>query len=306
MDEPSRILFTKLYIPPPRPDLVPRPGLIARLDAGLHRKLTLVSAPAGSGKTTLIAGWTCACTRDVAWISLDEGDNDPVQFLTYLIAALCQIDGRIGQTLKPILRSTQLPPLPNLLTSLINDIAALGTPLALILDDYHHLTSTEVHRAVQFLIERQPPFMHLIISTREDPPLPLSTWRAQSQMTEIQERELRFTVDEVAAFLRQTMGLKVSIETIRALAARTEGWIAGLQLAALSLQEEQCEPDAFLSAFSGDDRYVIDYLMAEVFERQPPAYRHDACIRCYCCQEMCPNQAIYTRTPLLGKVLLRR
>jgi LuxR family maltose regulon positive regulatory protein len=246
---------------------------MTRLDNGLHGKLTLVSTPAGFGKTTSVAEWVSIGAQEVAWISLDEGDNDPVQFLIHLVAAFQQIDGRIGRTVQPIMRSPQRPPLQNLITSLINDVTALGIPLVLVLDDYHHITSEEVHQAVQFLLEHQPPAMHLVISTREDPPLHLPVWRARGQMTEIRARDLRFIVDQAAAFLHQTMGLSVSIETVRALQARTEGWIAGLQLAALALQEEHRESETHLAAFSGNDRYVIDYLVAEVLEQQPTTTR---------------------------------
>jgi len=267
------LLTTKLYIPPPRPDLVARPRLIARLDAGVHRKLTLVSAPAGFGKTTLVAGWICDSERSVAWLSLDGGDNDPAQLLTYLIAALRQVDGHIGATARQLLQSPQLPPIPSLVTSLINDVTAANTPLTLVLDDYHRVTSAAAHEALGFLLQHQPPSMHLVISTREDPPLPLAQLRARGQVTEIRERDLRFTGQEAAAFLNQTMGLSISSDQIRALEARTEGWIAGLQLAAVALQEGGRDAGAFIAGFTGDDRYVMDYLVAEVLQRQPEAIR---------------------------------
>jgi len=267
------LLTTKLYIPPPRPDLVPRPRLIERLDAGVHRKLTLVSAPAGFGKTTLVAEWICDSTRSIAWLSLDEGDNDPAQFLTYLIAALQQIDGSIGGAIRQLLQSPRLPPLQSLVTPLINDITAVNTPLTLVLDDYHHITSDAVHEAVGFLLQHQPPSMHLVISTREDPPLSLPQLRGQGQVAEIKERDLRFTEEEAAAFLNWTMGLSISPGAVRALEAHTEGWIAGLQLAAMALREEDRDAGAFIAGFTGDDRYVMDYLVAEVLQRQPEPIR---------------------------------
>jgi LuxR family maltose regulon positive regulatory protein len=273
----DNLLTTKLYIPPPRPDLVPRPRLIQRLEEGLSlgHKLTLISAPAGSGKTTLVTDWICRGARQIAWISLDEGENDPVQFLTYLIAALQQVDSTIGQAVLQILRSPQLPPLQRLVISLINDISAVGAMATLVLDDYQFIHSKSVHEIVQFLLEHQPPFMHVIITTREDPPLPMHRLRARGQVTEIRERDLRFTPEEVEAFLNRTMGLNLSSEAVTALETRTEGWVAGLQLAALALQEggNGAQAEAFIAAFTGDDRYVMDYLVAEVLERQAPATR---------------------------------
>ncbi len=273
----DNLLTTKLYIPPPRPDLVPRPRLIQRLEEGLSlgHKLTLISAPAGSGKTTLVTDWIGRGSRQIAWISLDEGENDPVQFLTYLIAALQQIDHNIGQTVLKILPSPQLPPLQSLVISLINDISAAGAMATLVLDDYQLIHSKSVHEVLQFLLEHQPPFMHMIITTREDPPLPMHRLRARGQVTEIRERDLRFTAEEVEAFLNRTMGLNLSSEAVTALKTRTEGWVAGLQLAALALQEggNGAQAEAFIAAFTGDDRYVMDYLVAEVLERQTPATR---------------------------------
>jgi LuxR family maltose regulon positive regulatory protein len=269
------LLRTKLYIPSVRPGLVSRPRLVDRLSAGSHRKLTLISAPAGFGKTTLVTEWVCGGAAEVAWISLDEGDNDPVQFLQYLIVALQQVDGNLGQTLQQLLQSPQLPPPENLITPLINDLAAVDTALTLVLDDYHLITFPGVHHMVQFLLEHQPPTMHLVLSTREDPPLPLVQMRVRGQVTEIRERDLRFTLEEAAAFLNRTMGLDLSPETVEALEARTEGWIAGLQLAALALQEDRDADRApgFVADFAGDDRYVMDYLVVEVLQRQPEATR---------------------------------
>jgi LuxR family maltose regulon positive regulatory protein len=265
--------MTKLYMPPVRPSLVPRPRLIERLNEGLYRKLTLVSAPAGFGKTTLISEWLGLLDRPSAWLSLDEGDSDPVQFLTYLIAALRQVDEGIGRTVLDLLQSSQLPPMQSLVTLLINDIAAAGTPLMLVLDDYQLVSASSVHQIVQVLLDRQPPAFHLVVGTREDPPLPLPRFRARGQVTEIRERDLRFTEGEAAEFLSQTMGLHLDADTVRALEARTEGWIVGLQLAALALQEGRADAEAFVTAFTGDDRYVMDYLIAEVLNRQPDETR---------------------------------
>jgi LuxR family maltose regulon positive regulatory protein len=285
------LLTTKLYIPPPRPNLVPRPRLLQRMDEGLSfgQRLMLVSAPAGFGKTTLVAEWICGIPREVAWISLDEGDNDPVQFLTYLIAALQQVDGNIGRTVQPMLRSPQVPPTQNSITALINELTAAGVPLVLVLDDYQLITSSVVHQALGFLLEHQPPSMLLVISTRQDPPLPLHRLRVRGQVTEIREGDLRFTVEETAAFLSQTMGLELPAEAIAALEARTEGWIAGVQLAAITMQVRLSQSrlaqstlagrgargdfESFVASFAGDDRYVMDYLVAEVLQQQPEAVR---------------------------------
>ena len=273
----TRLLTTKLYIPPPRPGSVPRPRLVQGLDEGLRqgRRLTLVSAPPGFGKTTLVSEWVGRGQRPVGWVSLDEGDNDPVQFLNYLLAALQQVDDRIGQTARGLLQSPQPPPPQGLVTLLINDIGAVGAALTLVLDDYQLITSPSVHQVVQFLLEHQPPALHLVMISREDPPLPLPRLRARGQVTEMRERDLRFSAEEAAAFLKQTMGLDLSPEAVTALETRTEGWIAGLQLAALALQEGQdaARAEAFAAAFTGDDRYVMDYLVAEVLERQPEATR---------------------------------
>jgi LuxR family maltose regulon positive regulatory protein len=269
------LLTTKLYIPSPHPDLVPRPRLTDRLDEGLRlgHRLTLVSAPAGYGKTTLVGGWVNSHERPTAWLSLDEGDNDPIRFLRYLIAALEKMKRGIGQTVRDALQSPQLPPLPTLVTLLINDIDVAATPLTLVLDDYHFISAEPVHEVLRFLIEHQPAPMHLVIITREDPPLPLPRLRARRQVTEFRERELRFSTEEAAAFLRQTMGLALSAEAVAALEARTEGWIAGLQLSALALQEDPEKAGAFIAAFTADNRDVMDYLVDEVLQRQSQATR---------------------------------
>jgi LuxR family maltose regulon positive regulatory protein len=270
------ILATKLYIPPPRPNLVPRPRLVERLDEGLRlgRKLTLVSAPAGFGKTTLLSEWIhmVGAHRDaplpIAWLSLDEGDNDPTRFFTYLIAALRQVDGEAGQADQSLLGAPQLPPVESLMTLLIDDVTAVPA-FVLVLDDYHLIHTALVHDALAFLLDHQPPHMHLLIATRTDPPLPLPRLRVRGQMTEIRADDLRFTEEEAATFLNQALGLPLHAEQIAALEARTEGWIAGLQLAALSLQDCK-DADTFIAAFSGDDRHVMDYLVEEVLHYQPP------------------------------------
>ncbi|MBN8634391.1 MAG: AAA family ATPase [Anaerolineae bacterium] len=271
------LLTTKLYRPPPRPNLVVRSRLFARLDEGLRRKLTLISAPAGFGKTTLISAWVAACAQReprvaAAWLALEEDDHDVLRFLTYLIAAVQTCAPTVGAALLPLLQTQPPPPTEALLTALLNDLARLTAPIILILDDYHLADSQPVDAALTFLLEHLPPHLHLVITTREDPDLPLARLRARAELTELRAKDLRFTPEEAADFLQQAMGLHLSAADIAALENRTEGWIAGLQLAALSLQGET-DTAGFIRAFAGDHRYIVDYLVAEILERQPPAVR---------------------------------
>jgi LuxR family maltose regulon positive regulatory protein len=265
---PTSILTTKLYIPRLRPNAVSRTRLLARLNEGLYRKLTLLSAPAGFGKTTLVSEWVAFIERPVAWLSLDEGDNDPTRFLTYLVAALQTIAATIGAGVLGMLHSPQPPPPEAILTALLNEIAAIPDNFILVLDDYHMLETQPIDQALAYLVEHLPPQMHLVITTREDPALPLARLRARGYLTEVRATDLRFTPSEAAAFLTQVMGLHLSVEDIAALERRTEGWIAGLQLAALSLQEK---PDAasFIRSFTGSHHFVLDYLLEEVLGQQP-------------------------------------
>jgi LuxR family maltose regulon positive regulatory protein len=274
------ILHTKLFIPPPRPDLVLRPRLIERLNEGLHRKLTLLSTPAGFGKTTLLSEWVDILLSDdqkgsrighrVAWLSLDERDNDLARFLTYFVTA-CKwddgVDGTIGENALRMLESSQSPPTVDILTSLINDVSAIQNAVIFIFDDYHLIECQLIHDALVFLLERLPSQMHLVIATREDPQLPLARLRARSQLNELRAVDLRFTSHEAGEFLNQVMGLALSLEEITALETRTEGWIAGLQLAALSMQGKE-DTNALIKSFTGSHRFVLDYLMEEVLEQQ--------------------------------------
>lgn len=261
------LLATKLYIPPPRPKIVLRPRLIVQLNEGLHREVTLISAPAGFGKTTLVSEWVADCQRPVAWLSLDEGDNDPTRFLTYFIAALQTIEPSIGANVVAALQAPQPPQTEAILTDLLNEIATIQNSFVLILDDYHVIDDPSVDKTLIFLLKHLPPQMHLVITTREDPSLPLARLRARSQLTELRVADLRFTPPEAAQFLNQVMGLNVSAEDIATLEARTEGWIAGLQLAAISMQEHQ-DVTSFIQSFSGNHHFVLDYLVEEVLQRQ--------------------------------------
>jgi LuxR family transcriptional regulator, maltose regulon positive regulatory protein len=266
------ILTTKLYLPPARPNVVLRPRLVERLNGGLHGKLTLISAPAGFGKTTLLSEWLALCGRPVAWLSLDEGDSDPTRFLTYLVAALRTVVPAIGEGLLSVLQSSQPPPTEAILTALLNDITAIPDPFVLVLDDYHVIDARLVDQALVFLLDHLPAQMHLVVATREDPPLPLARLRVRNQLTELRAADLRFTPAEAAAFLTEVMGLDLSAPDIAALEERTEGWIAGLQLAALSMQG-QPDVSSFIQSFAGDHRYIVDYLVDEVLQRQPESVR---------------------------------
>jgi LuxR family maltose regulon positive regulatory protein len=262
------LLTTKLYILPVRPELVSRPRLIEQLNAGLDRKLTLISAPAGFGKTTLLSEWVGGCQRPVGWLSLDESDNDPARFFTYFIAALQRVDPGIGQGAQAMMQSPQPPPPEVLLTALINDIAAASQPFILVFDDYHLITALPIHQQLAFLLEHQPPQMHLVIATREDPPLPLSRLRARGQTVEIRQADLRFTPEETADFLRRVAQADLSSADVAALQQRTEGWIAGLQLVALSIRGHD-DVSRLVQSFTGSHRHILDYLMDEVFQQQP-------------------------------------
>ena len=273
------LLQTKLYIPSPRPELVPRPRLIERLNEGLDqsqgfsRKLTLISAPAGFGKTTLVSEWSAACQQPVAWLSLDEGDNDLTRFLAYFIAALRTIEADIDPGLLSALQSPQPPPTEAVLIALLNEIATHPDRLILVLDDYHLIEVQTIHNALTFLLEHLPSQIHLVIATRDDPHLPLARLRARGHLTELRAIDLRFTAAETAEFLNRVMGLDLSVEDIAALESRTEGWIAGLQLAALSMQRHK-DASSFIKSFTGSHHFILDYLIEEVLEQQPESIQN--------------------------------
>lgn len=266
------ILSTKLYIPLVRTRVVQRPRLIERLNKGLDRKLTLISASAGFGKTTLVSEWVTGCDRPVAWLSLDEGDDNFTRFLTHLVAALQTIVENIGGGVVSWLKSPQPAPTETILTILLNEISALPYRFVLVLDDYHVINAKEIDDALSFLLEHLPPQVHLVIATRENPQFPLGRLRARGLLTELRATDLRFTPEEAAMFFNQVMGLRLTAEHITLLEARTEGWIAGLQLAALSMQGRE-DIQTYVQAFAGDNRYIVDYLVEEVLQRQPDHVR---------------------------------
>jgi LuxR family transcriptional regulator, maltose regulon positive regulatory protein len=268
----TSVLDTKLYVPQPRTQLVLRTRLLERLNEGLRSKLTLISAPAGFGKTTLVNDWIANCQQPVAWLSLDEGDSDPARFLMYLLTALQTVAPNLGNGLLGALQSHPSPPTESILTALLNSITNVPNDFVLVLDDYHLIDSKAVDHALSFLLEHLPAQMHLFITTREDPNLPLARLRARQQLTELRVTDLRFTPAEAAEFLNQVMDLKLSSQEVAVLESRTEGWIAGLQLAVLSLQDHHDVP-GFIEAFAGDHRYIVDYLVEEVLQRQPETIR---------------------------------
>jgi LuxR family maltose regulon positive regulatory protein len=268
-DVSHNLLVTKLYIPPARKNLVPRLRLVQMLNEAWQqdRKMTLVSASAGYGKTTLVTEWLRGLQTKSAWLSLDKTDNDPARFLAYLIAALQMVDRSIGENTRAMLQSPQPLPPEVVLTTLVNEIAIVPTSFILVLDDYHVIEALPIHQQLGFLVEHQPPQMHLVVITREDPPLPLARLRARGQMVEIRQDDLRFSPEECADFLLRVMGLNLSVDDITALERRTEGWIVGLQLAAVSMQGRD-DLSGFIEAFTGSSHYVLDYLIEEVFEQQ--------------------------------------
>jgi LuxR family maltose regulon positive regulatory protein len=267
--------MTKLTVPSTRVSLVPRPRLSERLEEGLGRKLILISAPAGFGKSTLLSAWASELIgRPLpdAWFSLDSGDNDPARFWRYFLTAVEQIQPGSGETALALLGSPQAPPIEAILTTPLNELVGLSTDAVLVIDDYHLIESQTIHKALTFLIDHLPTRMHLVIATRADPPLPLPRLRARGEMTELRADELRFTSEEAASFLSEVMGLELMAEDIAELEGRTEGWIAGLQMAALAMRDHADVP-GFIASFAGSNRHVVDYLAEEVLARQPEGLR---------------------------------
>ncbi len=263
----TSLLVTKLFIPPLRPNAVTRTRLLARLNADDQRKLTLVSAPAGFGKTSLLSAWAKSGTRATAWLTLDERDSDPVRFLSHVVGTLRSVVPGFGIEVESALQAPLPPTTEVWLTALLNEISSFQGKITLVLDDYHLVDSDSVDRAVDFLLDHMPSQLHLAIATRQDPAISLSRLRTRGQMTELRAGELRFTASEAADFLNQSMGLNLSEADVSILEDRTEGWVAGLQLAALSLQGHQ-DVSGFIRAFAGDHRYIVDYLVDEVLRLQ--------------------------------------
>jgi hypothetical protein len=270
--ERDALLATKLHIPRPRAGLVARPRLVERLDEGMARELVLVCTPAGFGKTTLLADWVRGGQRPVAWLSLDEGDNDPVRFWRHVAAALGTVRPGVAERVVPLLGSLQSASLDAVVATLVNKLAGMAEGVVLVVDDYHLIEAQSVHASLEYLLEHLPSSLRLVLASRADPPLPLARLRARGQLTELRAADLRFTPTEATAVLRAAVGPDVPEVALAALGERTEGWVAGLQLAALSLRG-QLDIDAFVQTFSGSHRYVLDYLTEEVLERQPPQQR---------------------------------
>ena len=270
----SPLVETKLLLPQPRGDAVARPRLTELLDQGRERRLTLVSAPAGFGKTMLLAKGLTQPTgqrRPVAWVSLEEDDSQPARFWTYLVTAIQRALPEVGDGALALLATGQ-PSLDGVVATLINELATTATELDLVLDDYHLVDSPDLQPSVAYLLEHLPPHVHMLISTRVDPALPLARLRARGELVEIRAADLRFTLAEVATYFNEVAALELTTRDIAALETRTEGWVAALQLAALSLRGRS-EPAAFIAAFAGDDRYIVDYLVEEVLSRQPQPVR---------------------------------
>jgi LuxR family transcriptional regulator, maltose regulon positive regulatory protein len=267
------LLWTKLVAPTPRAGLLPRAGLQSLLQASLQAKLCLVAAPAGSGKTTLLAQWRAVAGGGrVAWVSLEESDNDPTRFWSYLVAALRTVEPGVGTVALEALRGPSVELERVVVPSLVNDLATVGAPLVLVLDDYHLITDAICHQTLGWFLDHSPAEVHVVLSTRLDPPLPLARMRARGELAELRVGELHFTHEETAELLNGSMGLALAAEDVARLAERTEGWAAGLVLAGLSLRGRPDSP-GFIAAFSGGDRHVADYLVAEVLERQPAELR---------------------------------
>ncbi len=269
MQQVNSLIRTKLRLPFTRPGLVHRPRLQEQITQGLRSPLTLITAPAGFGKTTLVAACVASCGMPVAWLSLDKDDNQQGRFLSYLVAALREADNTIGNEAAQLVTAAPQALPEAILTSLVNDLDTAGRGAVLVMDDYQFISSPAVHGATAFLLDHCPNNFHLVIATRSDPPLPLARLRARGQTVELRATDLRFTPDEAAQFLNDVMGLRLDAESVAALEERTEGWVAGLQMAALSMRDHG-DIHGFIQGFSGTNRYILDYLLEEVLASQPP------------------------------------
>lgn len=269
----NHILKTKIVVPPRREDLVARPRLLEQLNKNSGGKLTLISAPPGFGKTTLLTEWCATLTQPVCWLNLDAADNDPTRFLTYVSAALEHVSPNLGELMRSMLYSLQPPPFETLFTLIINEVNRLDQKVTFIVDDCQTIENDVIYQAAAFLLKYLPSQLHLVLSTRREPLFSLASLRALGKLNEIRAEDLRFDRSETEIFLNQVTGLNLSPAAITKLESRTEGWIAGLQLAALSLQRRS-DVEEYIEAFSGSHRHVIDYLAEEVLQRQPPEVQH--------------------------------
>ena len=264
----NELLVTKLMRPPIPVGGMPRLRLFHRLDEGVSRRLTLVSTPPGFGKTTLLSSWSAEAKIPTAWLTLDEGDNDLARFLLYLTAAFQEAGGDAREEFPPFLHSpreySEL-----VITNLINTLAGKPAPLVLILDDYHVISEEKVHQALLYFIDHMPAGVHVVIASRADPPFPFARWRGHGEIAELRQNDLRLEPEEAAAFLSRTMEIELPKATVRTLTEHTEGWIAGIQMAALSMRQQE-DPDAWIRTFEAGNKYILDYLMDEVWRRQPP------------------------------------
>jgi ATP/maltotriose-dependent transcriptional regulator MalT len=282
---PETILRTKFFLPPTHRHLITRPRILNKLDDTFRpeTRLTLLCAPAGFGKTTVVTEWLNRIKSDhssltggsevkFSWITFDEADNDPIHFWRYIITAMQCIDPHLGESIQPVLYAPIQPPFRTLLGKLVNDILSVGIEFILVWDDYHYVENEFIHESVNLFIDNLPPLVHLVITTRSDPPLQLARRRARGELCELRGADLRFTQDEASHYIKKIINLELSAEDISILEARTEGWIAGLQMAAISMQGVE-DPHTFVTAFRGDDRYIADYLMEEVLQLQPVDYQ---------------------------------
>ena len=266
------VLETNLMPPPLRPEHIRRPRLLASLAERRGQKLTLVAAPPGFGKSTLLAEWAATLGPDAAWLSLDDADNDPARFVAAVVAALRRVEPDIGLTALTSLRAPGADVIGVVLPTLLNDLARLRREVVLIIEDYHVVVDPNVHRALAYLIERSPSTLRIALSTRQDPPIPLGRMRARGELAEVRADDLRFSDDETDTFLGSALRLELSRQDVARLQARTEGWPAALYLAALTLRGRS-DPSAVIERFAGDDRYIVDYLTTEVLVRQSPEQR---------------------------------
>jgi LuxR family transcriptional regulator, maltose regulon positive regulatory protein len=266
--EPDVLLATKLHLPRPHPGFLPRRRLLDRLAEGAARELTLVCAPAGFGKTSLLGDWARRSQTPVTWLSLDAGDNDPARFWRYVAAALDPVCQGIGRLVAARRGGPSPASLEAVVMVVVNEVAGLSDQVALVVDDYHLIDATPIHDSIVMLLGRQPAQLRLVLVSRADPPLPLARLRGRGQLAELRAADLRFTPEETAVLLGEGMGLELPADSQAVLAARTEGWVAGLQLAELSLHGHP-DPAGFVAGFSGSHRHVVDYLTEEVLARQP-------------------------------------